>query len=111
MKLQFSEGSMRIRLQPADFEALRAGQPRSLRLPLAGSVVEIVLRAAGDFAMVGDEGATRIDLPHASLDDLAARLPSREGLRWDTVVAGRACSIVLEVDLRAGRGRPPPAMR
>lgn len=111
MKLQFSEGSMRIRLQPAEFDALRSGQACSLRLPLAGSAVEVVLRAAAEFAFAGDEGATRIDLPLRSLDVLAARLPCREGLRWDTLLAGRALSVILEVDVRAGRGGPPPVMR
>lgn len=104
MKLQFSGDTLRIRLDPPAFAMLRAGEPQSLDLPFAGGIERVELHAAEAFGVAGGGGVTRIALPVAELDALAARLPSREGLRWAGIVAGRALDVVLEVDVRGARG-------
>lgn len=109
MKIQFSEGAVRIRLTREAFDALRAGEVQRLPLPLAGDP-GVILAAGPAFQAVARAGGLQVTWDRASLDDLAERLPAREGLAAEACPAGRPLRIVLEVDVRAGRGsRTPPA--
>lgn len=103
MKIQFSEGAVRIRLTREAFDALRAGEAQRLPLPLAGDP-GVTLAAGPAFQAVVQGAGLHVTWDQASLDALAERLPAREGLAAEACPAGRPLRIVLEVDVRAGRG-------
>lgn len=103
MKIQFSDDSVRVRLSREAFEALRAGSPLRLALPLAGCAGAVVLHGGAAFEAIATEAGLHLTWPQIELDALASRLPSREGLQATASLAGRAVHFTLEVDLRPGR--------
>lgn len=97
MKIQFSPGRIRVRVDRAGFQRLRDGECLSLALP-AGWVVRV--EAGTRLAASGGDGGLVLVFPAPELDALARRLPAREGIGGRVECAGDACELALEVDVR-----------
>ncbi|MFZ5656274.1 MAG: hypothetical protein ACOY37_04325 [Pseudomonadota bacterium] len=104
MKVQFTPASMRIRVDQAEFGRLRAGTALVLGMPGAWRV-EVAI--GEPIAMRQDGNRLAVALPAAALEELAARLPSRDGIAARVEVAGHALDLAFEVDMRDGRPRRP----
>lgn len=104
MKVQFTPDSMRIRVDQAEFGRLRAGAALVLELPGAWRV-EVAI--GEPIALRHDGDRLTVALPAGALEELAARLPSRDGIGARVEVAGHALDLAFEVDLRDGRPRRP----
>lgn len=104
MKVQFVPDGLRIRVTRDEFARLRKGQP--LELDVAGHW-RIGVRAAAGPALELAPGRLDLGLPAADLDDLASRLPAREGVEATVEAGGRTLRLAFEVDLLDGRPRRP----
>jgi hypothetical protein len=79
VKLRVTEGSVRLRITPSELEALLAGRPVSLRVPLAGGELGAELRpGAARCALRLDGCRVVVELSAAELAALAE--PEREGV-------------------------------
>lgn len=107
MKMQFSEGGVRVRIAREAFDRLRDGARLRLDLPLGADGFAVVLQAGPGFDARTDSGSVSITLPAQALTDLAGRLPARDGLEFAATLGGRSVAIVLEVDVRPARPSGP----
>lgn len=106
MKLQFETGRLRLRVERAEFAALREGGRLEVRLGWPQQAWHLTV-AAGEvlgLRVVGDSVA--LTLPAADLVALAARAPWRDGLRYALDLPDGAVDLRFEVDLHDGRARP-----
>lgn len=105
MKLQLAPGSLRLRLDRAEFDRLLAGESLALCVPMPGGRWQVHAMSAEAFALRPDGPRLALELPAGELAGLATRLPSREGLAWQAGHVDEPLEVVLEVDIR-GSGRP-----
>lgn len=106
MKVQLQPGCLRLRLGMAEFEALQGGRAIDLTLRFqAGAAWSIRIEAGTTFAMHVVDGVVCCRFPSAALDELASRLPSRQGLTCTSVGMGEQITVLLDVDVhdRAGK--------
>jgi hypothetical protein len=102
MKAQFLPGGLRIRVDRAEFERIRAAEPVTLECAGLG---RIDVCAARELSVTREAGVLTLRLPGTELEALAARLPCREGIEAAVELAGRVLHVTLEVDVRDGRPR------
>lgn len=103
MKVQFAPGRMRVRVDRAEFDRLRSGA--TLVLDVARWAVH--LEATDAFGLNAQDDRLVLGLPAGALEELAARLPSRDGIEAVLELGGRPLAIAFEVDLRDARPRRP----
>lgn len=102
MRVQQQAQALRLRIDEAELATL-----------LAGGVVENVTRwpdarierqqlvLAARYGWQRDDGGWRMQLAEAGVRDLAARLPSRDGLAFELAVPGGvALRVLFDVDVR-----------
>ena len=106
MKLQFETGRLRIRVGRAELATLRDGGSLSAALDWPGRPWRLEARASEGLAVSAGGDAVHLVLPRADLDALAARAPSREGLRYALDLPSGPVDLRFEVDLHDGRARP-----
>jgi hypothetical protein len=104
MKVQFAPEGMRIRVDQAEFRRLRDGA--TLSLDIAGHWrMDVQCAAVGAVERADDRLAVR--LPRESVEELAARLPARDGIAFRAPGEGDGIDVAFEVDLLDGRPRRP----
>lgn len=102
MKVQFSSGRLRIRVDRREFDAVRAGESLTLALTPAGPWQLHV--DAGEAPMLRrDIDRLALTFPRDELDALAARLPSRDGIALHLMLDAHPVDVAFEVDIRAPR--------
>jgi hypothetical protein len=103
MKVQFEAGRLRLRVTRAELESLRTGGTLVTALDWPGGGWRVEVGTASEFRGDAASRTLRLALAHASLDALAARLPSRDGLRETIALPTGAIELRFEVDLHDGR--------
>jgi hypothetical protein len=105
MKLQIEGQKLRIRIDEDELARLLAGEALETRTGFTDAfAISFAVRATqGDAAtFIGEADAWRIGLPEAGLREHAARLPTREGLRY--TLAGKDANdtlqLLFDVDVR-----------
>ena len=105
MKLQIEGQKLRVRIDEAELARLLAGGTLQARTGFADAfAIRFALRATqgNDAVFCGQADAWQIRLPEAALREHAARLPTREGLRY--TLAGKAIEdsleLLFDVDVR-----------
>ena len=105
MKVQFDDRCIRVRLGKAEFAALREGARLDVRAGWPGGAWSFALGAGAMLGISGEGGDFSVVVPRADLEDLAARLPARDGLRYRVERPEGALELTVEVDLHDGRVR------
>ncbi|GAB1596387.1 hypothetical protein [Lysobacter claricitrinus] len=105
MKVQFDGDEVRVRLTRAEFDSLRDGARLRVRLDWPRGAWSLAVAVADAFALNGEGGDVDVVLPRADLDDLASRLPARDGLHYMVDRPDGALALRIEVDLHDGRAR------
>lgn len=102
MRVQLQEQSLRLRIDEAELAALLAGGTveNTTRWPDGRDErQQLALAAQHGWERSGD--GWRINLADAAVRELAARLPSRDGLSFELAVpGGGALQILFDVDVR-----------
>lgn len=105
MKLQIEGQKLRVRIDEDELAQLLAGQPLTSRTVFAQAFslgCTLTLVAADHASFTGQPDHWQIALPEPAVRDLAARLPSREGIAF--VLAGQsegdALELLFDVDVR-----------
>jgi hypothetical protein len=105
MKLQIEGQKLRIRIDEDELAQLLAGEALETRTGFADAfAIRFAVRTTqGDAAtFIGQADAWQIGLPDAALREHAARLPTREGLRY--TLAGKdigdSLQLLFDVDVR-----------
>jgi hypothetical protein len=102
MRVQQQEQSLRLRIDEAELAGLLAGGTveNATRWP-DGRVERQRLALAAQPGWQRDGDGWRLALADAAVRELAARLPSRDGLSFELAVpAGDALRILFDVDVR-----------
>ncbi|MDE2154399.1 MAG: hypothetical protein KGJ32_00675 [Xanthomonadaceae bacterium] len=114
MKLQIDGQRLRVRIDEDELASLLAGGMLEVRTQFASVfAIRCALRltTGDDAALEGSADAWRLDLPDTAVRAHAARLPTREGLRF--ALPGKGDSDTLEllfdVDVRDSVRRRRPA--
>jgi hypothetical protein len=105
MKLQIEGQKLRIRIDEDELAQLLAGNTIDTRTAFADAfAIRFALLATKDdgATFVGQADTWQIGLPDADLREHAARLPTRDGLRYTLpgTVAGDALELLFDVDVR-----------
>ena len=103
MKLQFGAGSLRLRLETAEFAALHGGEVLAVRLDWPSGPWRLDLRTGAALGLSPAGDCVGLTIPGTDVEALAARLPSRDGLRYALELPGGALDVRIEVDLHDGR--------
>jgi len=120
MKVQLQEQTMRLRLDEAELATLLAGETveNLTRFGGSGGWGTAVSLHGGESAVLLDSGTDcRLVLPRGSVEDLAGRLPCRDGLSFALYLDdGATLQLQFDVDVRdsvrqrgAGRRGTSPA--
>lgn len=102
MRVQWQEQSLRLRIDEAELATLLAGGTveNTTRWPDGRDERQQLALAAQHGWRRHDDG-WRIDLADAAVRELAARLPSRDGLSFELAVpGGGTLQILFDVDVR-----------
>lgn len=106
MKVQLQEQTMRLRLDEAELAQLLAGETveNLTRFGGSGGWGTAVSLHGGETPVLLDSGTDcRLVLPRASVEDLAASLPCRDGLAFALYLDdGTTLQLQLDVDVRDG---------
>ena len=105
MKVQFDRGGVRIRVGRAELAALQAGERLATGVAWTTAAWRLELCLADAPSLDDSTGTVRIALPRSDVDALAARLPSRDGLRVALPSPAGPVEVRFEVDLHDGRAR------
>jgi hypothetical protein len=105
MKLQIEGQKLRIRIDEDELARLLAGNTIDMRTTFADAfAIRFALRATKDDGVkfVGQADAWQIGLPDADLRAHAARLPTRDGLRYTLpgTATADALELLFDVDVR-----------
>lgn len=102
MKLQIEDQKLRVRIGEDELARLLEGLAVQCHAELAPALaLTCTLSLHDGQARVGGlMGAWQITLPHADVRDLAARLPSRDGLTYRLSAGERALELLFDVDVR-----------
>ncbi|MBN5049629.1 hypothetical protein JY456_04650 [Stenotrophomonas maltophilia] len=104
MKVQLHEQTMRLRLDEAELAQLLAGETveNVTRFGGSGGWGTAVSLHGGESAVLLDSGTDcRLVLPRSSVEDLAGRLPCRDGLAFALYLDdGTTLQLQLDVDVR-----------
>jgi len=105
MKLQIEGQKLRVRIDEDELATLLAGGMLESRTQFATAfALRCALRLAPgtDVALTGTADAWRVDLPDAAVRGHAARLPTREGLRFALPGKGDGdmLELLFDVDVR-----------
>ena len=82
MKVQFDGGRLRLRLSRAEFDGLQGGDAVAVAMAWPAGPWRLELARADAFTFETSLAGVRIGVPAEHLASLAARLPSRDGLRY-----------------------------
>lgn len=113
MKLQINQQRLRVRIDESELTRLLAGQAIASHTRFAQAFeirVELRLVDARAAKLSGQADHWCIDVPEGATRELAARLPTREGLRFEVgTTAAEVLELLFDVDVRdsARRRRPP----
>ncbi|MFO1407088.1 MAG: hypothetical protein U1F08_06090 [Steroidobacteraceae bacterium] len=99
MNLTLRDRSLRLRVTPGEFAALRGGATLQLSPSHAGrAILSLELACGPSLGFFVDATCWRLVLPAADLDGFAATLPRRDGLHYDL---GDGLVLEFEVDVRS----------
>jgi hypothetical protein len=105
MKLQIEGQKLRVRIDEDELTRLLSGETVETRTAFAAAfAIRFVLRVMqdNDAMFFGEADAWQIGLPEAALREHAARLPTREGLRY--TLPGKdiedSLELLFDVDVR-----------
>lgn len=105
MKLQIDDQHLRVRINEDELAHLLAGASVTARTQFADAFAvqcRLSLGALEVASLTGQPAAWQIRLPQGAVRDLASRLPSREGLRFE--LGGPAetntLTLLFDVDVR-----------
>ncbi|MDE2407627.1 MAG: hypothetical protein KGL91_07175 [Xanthomonadaceae bacterium] len=112
MKVQLQGQALRLRLDEAELASLLVGRDiASLTRLLPGNAFDMQVRLSEEMepALMGAHGQFRFHLPRSLLEPYVARLPCRDGLRFELPVGGDDVLVLeFEVDVRDSvRSRGP----
>lgn len=116
MKLQIEGQNLRVRIGEEELARLLSGQPVESATRFADAfVLSCTLRLGDDSRarMTGTPAAWLVELPQASVQAHAQRLPTREGLAF-TLPAGEGSEtleLLFDVDVRDSVRQRGPAAR
>jgi hypothetical protein len=102
MRVQQQKQSLRLRIDEAELAGLLAGGTveNATRWP-DGRTERQQLALASQLGWRRDDDGWHLALPDAAVRELAARLPSRDGLSFELVVpGGAALRVLFDVDVR-----------
>lgn len=106
MNVKLARQHLRVRLAPAEFQALLAGEVQEMALRMPGLAWKISAQK-GEGEHLGFEAGKsgiRLAFPAAKLRAFAEQLPSKEGLSFRLPVdVELALEVVLEVDVKRAR--------
>ncbi|MGY3265236.1 DUF7009 family protein [Lysobacter sp. HA35] len=105
MKVQFDTADVRIRLTRAEFASLQGGARLEARIDWPQAPWSVTVSAADTIEVRGQGAAVDITLPKTDVDDLATRLPARDGLKYTIDHPNGLLELRIEVDLHDGRAR------
>lgn len=113
MKLQIEGQKLRVRIDEDELASLLDGHPLRSKTRFADAFsmqVELSLGGGDGASLSGQADAWRIALPAAAVREHAARLPTREGLRYvvQERVDGVALELLFDVDVRDSVRRRRP---
>lgn len=101
MKLQWSQRSLRVRIDEHELAQLQADAAVRADCRLAPTLAWSAQLQRGDqFALAATAGHLQLTVAAPALADYAARLPCREGLDWPPGAVPSALTVTLEVDVR-----------
>ncbi|MFZ0870958.1 MAG: hypothetical protein WAM90_09545 [Rhodanobacter sp.] len=105
MKFQIEGQKLRIRIDEDELARLLAGEALATRTGFADAfAISFAVRTTQDDAatLIGQADAWQIGLPDAELREHAARLPTREGLRYTLAGKGteNTLQLLFDVDVR-----------
>lgn len=103
MKVQLQEQTMRLRLDEAELARLLAGETveNLTRFGGSGGWGTAVSLHGGESAVLLDSGTDcRLVLPRSSVEDLAGRLPCRDGLAFALYLDDGTLQLQFDVDVR-----------
>ena len=106
MRLQFDGERVRLRVGHADLAMLREGGIASVALAWPGIEWRAEVRVGSDLSLQIADAVVQLTLPRTDIEALAARLPSRDGLRYRIDLSSGPLDLRFEVDLHDGRARP-----
>jgi hypothetical protein len=105
MKLQIESQRLRIRIDEDELAQLLGGKPIEVKTRFAGAfTIGFALTTTSDpnARFAGQASRWEISLPHAEVEALAARLPSRDGLNFTLAGTEKAepLELLFDVDVR-----------
>ncbi len=102
MKWQVEGQQWRLRVDEAELQHLLAGEAVTLasQAPGFAYALELVLHPGAEAAVSGDAAAWRVALPSADVRALAARLPSKDGIRFGVTTPAGDLELRFDVDVR-----------
>lgn len=104
MKLQIEGQNLRVRIGEEELARLLAGEVIPSRTIFAKAFVmacELRLTPAGEARLAGRAEAWEIEVPDVAVREHAARLPTRDGLRFELPTPdGDALVLLFDVDVR-----------
>lgn len=110
MKVQFQDQNLRVRIDEDELGRLLAGEAVGGH-SVSGSVFELryalALHEEEQPAITGPAADWRLSLPATPVRELAARLPSRDGLRFE-LPGTPAMEVLFDVDVRDSTRRRYP---
>lgn len=102
MKVQFQQQSLRLRVDEDELARLLAGETVTDTLRLGtGAGWSLALRLnAGAAVISATAGDCQVALPIDAVRELQARLPSREGVCFESSAGSHSVRLQLDVDVR-----------
>src|SRR5512139_2537976 len=105
MKLQFDGQQLRVRIDEDELAVLLRGQPVNATTQAGDTFalcLSLQLHVEGGARIEGAAEQCRLHLPEAAVRELAARLPTRDGLQFALLGATPASTLALlfDVDVR-----------
>lgn len=102
MKIQFRQQSLRLRVDEDELARLLAGETVTDTLRLGdGAGWSLALRLnAGAAVISATAGDCQVALPIDAVRELQARLPSREGICFESSTGSDSVRLQLDVDVR-----------
>lgn len=104
MKFQFNDQQLRVRTNESELEQLLNGEAITSQTRFAEAFeirVDLQLVDASVAKVSGHADHWCIDVPEAATRELAARLPTRQGLRFELATTGvEMLELLFDVDVR-----------
>ena len=103
MNVRFSEGAIRCRASSAELERLLTGRAIELELCLPRDrrfLVNVRPSALEKWQLESDPTGIWVSIPRSQIEELAKRLPSKEGIEHGFETAQGSVTVKFEVDLK-----------